>query len=223
MALPPGWDWRTGDPLEVIRHIFNRINHPNQPPSQILVSTLSDPNKWAFQNPPIQPTPNITYLRPRPCNAGILRWYFPLNRIVVSRMAGYQSLARALCSLWVSEPTWWALQKLRCSFANLPFHLSLPSAWTLYRPLQPLSSRHQSPNRKNSCSQRQVHSRQVRPHACWNLFPQFEYGEICPIRRLIVFTPSQIPTKQKGDCECSERWRSMFRLRDRLCTSSSWQ
>ena len=31
MALPPGWNWRTGDIQELIQHVFNIASRPNQP------------------------------------------------------------------------------------------------------------------------------------------------------------------------------------------------
>ena len=36
MALPPGWNWRSGNVQELFEHIWNNAKRPNQPPQPLL-------------------------------------------------------------------------------------------------------------------------------------------------------------------------------------------
>ena len=130
--------------------------------------------------------------------------------VLVSWMAGHQSVACAICSVRVSKPAWWTLQNARCPLTCNPFHFPSLPAKTLRKPVKPSLFSHKVLSPATSGSKREIYSWQVRTGACRNILAKFYRWSFRPIFNLSLVYSSPISANQESDCKRTERWYRCF-------------
>ena len=176
MALPPGWNWQTGDIQELIQHILNNDSRPNQ---------LRQPLR-KFWSEPYQTQYN-QYFKSLQFNPTDTAPVHELDRAMVAVHDDVTPTIESLCREWqgikvwpvlffsvrVTKTTWRTLKNFWCPPTCNPFHFRSLPARTLRKPVKPSLSCHSASCPATTWSKREIYPRQVRTCACWNIFAKY--------------------------------------------------